>query len=53
MKRASDLEPVALEEILKLKRNGVSREDAFAAARLIFQLKQRLIEAGLKRNRKR
>ena len=44
----AELERVALKEILKFRRDGGNREYAFALARLLFQLKQRLIEAGLK-----
>ena len=51
MKKAPELERVALKEILELRRYGGSREDTFVAARLLFQLKQRLEEAGLNRKR--
>ena len=48
MKKAVELERVAVKEILKLRRDGGSREDAFAAAEILFHLKQRLDEARAK-----
>jgi hypothetical protein len=39
MKNASDIDRVALKEILKFRRDGGGREDALALAKLIFQKK--------------
>jgi hypothetical protein len=49
MKKVTTLELVALKQILKLRKEGGSREDVLDLAKLLFRLKQRLIEAGLKR----
>ena len=53
MKNASETERIALREILKLRKDGGSREHALALARKFLQQADRAtaIDAGLKRKR--
>ena len=49
MTKAPKIDRIALRGILRLRNDGGSREDALALALLFFRMKNRLIEAGLKR----
>ena len=52
MKNASEIDRVALKEILKFRRDGCGREDALALAKLFFLLKSDRA-ASLETKRKR